>query len=83
MLSAETFEQKHILLMNVMDVEASVIPQFDGEKKARAGANWLGFTWQTRADVIGPNRQWSQRGADARGAGKCFCLFRCACQVNS
>lgn len=32
-LSAETFKQKHILLMNEMDVEASIIPWFDTEKK--------------------------------------------------
>lgn len=51
-LSAETFKQKHILLMNEMDVEASIIPWFDTEKKSISEANWLEFTQQTRADVI-------------------------------
>lgn len=51
--SAETFKQKHILLMNEMDVEASIIPWVDrGKKKSICEANWLEFTQQTRADVI-------------------------------
>lgn len=38
--------------MNEMDVEASIIPWFDTEKKSISEANWLEFTQQTRADVI-------------------------------
>lgn len=50
--SAETFKQKHILLMKEMDVEASIIPWFDRGEKSIRQANWLEFTQQTRADVI-------------------------------